>query len=458
MKIIILGAGQVGSSLAATLVNEGHDIVLVDICADQLQEYADRLDIRTVQGRCSYPGVLRQAGADEADMIIAVTDSDEVNMVACQVAYSLFHIPTKIARIRSGHYFIRKELFGQDNLPIDVFISPENLITENIRQQLAHPGTLEAIGFSNDCLKLIVIRANTGGRCVHQSLRQLNETIDASKTNIIAIFRRGKNVELTDDLVIYPDDEIYCVAKPDSIDTVIVQLRSKEPAYKNIMIAGGGNLGATLAKQLKQQQYAIKLIDHNREQCKLLAESLQGVTVLCAEASDECLLTSENIDKTDLFIAVTNDDETNILSAIHAKRLGCRSVMSLINRRAYVDIIEGGEIDHVISPQNASIGSIITHVRQGDVVQVQSLRRGAAEVIEAVAHGDRKTSRVTGRSLSQIKLPPKTHICGVIRAGKPHLPNTDLIIEPEDHILLLVLDKDYVREIERLFRVSASFF
>ena len=457
MKIIILGAGQVGGSLAETLLEENHDITLVDISERRLKEFADRLDIQTVAGRCSYPDILRQAGADDADMIIAVTDSDEANMVACQVAYSLFHIPTKIARIRSEHYFIRKELFGKENLPIDVFISPEQLVTNDVTQLIFHPGALQVLDFGGGIIKLVAVKSYYGGALIGKSVSKLSEYLPNIDVRVIAIFRNDQSIPIDEKTEIEIGDEVFFIAASDDIDPVMSVLRRREEHYKRIIIAGGGNIGGCLAEAL-QDDYRVKIVDHNRQRCEMLAQRLNNVTILNGEASDEDLLINEDIENTDVFVAVTNDDEANIIACIQAKRMGVKQVMALITRTAYIDLIEGGSINIAISPQQATVGSILTHVRQGDVVVVHSLRRGAAEAIEAVAHGDRKTSKVVGRKIAKIKLPKDTTIGAIIRGDTAIIPSDDTIIESEDHVILFVADKSRIRDVEKMFQVSPGFF
>ena len=457
MKIIILGAGQVGQSLAATLVDEHHDVTLVDQSASALSECTDQLDIRTVVGRCSYPDVLREANADEADMIIAVTDSDEANMVACQVAYSLFHVPIKIARIRSSHYFIRPELFGRDNLPIDVFISPEQLITENILQELAHPGTSEALAFSHEGIKLILIKPYYGGPLLGKTLQQFYQAIDSTEVKALALFRKGELTPLTADTCFETGDELYCVALTASIEKCVSLLRRPPVTIEKIMIAGGGHIGKTLASKLADD-YHIKIIDHNQELCEQLSKTLSQTTVLCADAADEDLLINENIETTDLFISLTSDDESNILSALQAKKLGAKRTMALVNRSSYLDLLGDTSINSVILPRNIMIGSILSHIRQGDVVRVHAIRRRQAEAIEAIVHGDEESSQLIGKALCDIPLPKSTQICGLIRGETVIIPSCDTVISPLDHLILLVLDKADLRAIEKLFKVSANFF
>ena len=457
MKIIILGAGQVGGSLAEILAGEGHDITLVDIDASKLNDFQDRLDIRTVAGPCSYPNVLRDSGADSADMIIAVTNSDESNMVACQVAYSLYNTPTKIARIRSPHYFIRKELFGKENLPIDVFISPEKLVTSYMQQLIAHPGALQVLDFAGGKVKLVAVKPYYGGPLLGKSIKMLREYLPGVETRVAAIFRNDKSIPLEGSTEIEIGDEVFFITASENAHVIMAALRRAEEPYKRIMIAGGGNIGCRLAKAL-ENDYQVKIIDFRHERCQVLANELEKTTVLYGDSCDKQLLINENIEHIDVFCAVTNDDEDNIIACLQAKRLGAKQVMVLITRTAYVDLIEGGPINIAVSPQQATIGSILTHVRQGDVVNVHSLRRGAAEAIEAIAHGDRKTSGVVGRTLREVKLPRGTTIGAMVRGDEVIIPHHDTMIEPEDHVILFVSEKKYIRDVEKLFQVSPGFF
>lgn len=457
MKIIILGAGQVGGSLAEILATEQHDITLIDIDGDKLNEFQDRLDLRTVVGHASYPNVLREAGADAADMLIAVTSSDEVNMVACQVAYSLFHIPTKIARIRSSNYFERKELFGKENMPIDVFISPEKLVTQYMQQLIAHPGALQVLDFADGRVKLVAVKPYYGGPLLGKSIKMLRDYLPGVETRVAAIFRNDNSIPLDGSTEIEIGDEVFFITATENAHVIMSALRRAEDPYKRIMIAGGGNIGKALAQAL-ENEYNVKLIDFNLDRCHALANELTNTTVLCGDSCDKQLLVNENIEHIDVFCAVTNDDEDNIIASLQAKRLGAKQVMVLITRTAYVDLIEGGPINIAISPQQATIGSILTHIRQGDVVNVHSLRRGAAEAIEAVAHGDYKNSKVVGRNLSQIKLPSGTTIGAIVRNNDVIIPHHDTVIESEDHIILFVSEKRFIKDVERLFQVSPGFF
>ncbi|HHM04321.1 MAG TPA: Trk system potassium transporter TrkA [Gammaproteobacteria bacterium] len=456
MKIIILGAGQVGASVAATLVTEANDITVVDADAPRLRELQDRLDLHTIVGNASHPDVLRRAGAEDADMILAVTNSDETNMIACQVAYTLFHTPTKVARVRAREYLAYPEIFAQEALPVDVLISPEQVVIDYVQRLIEYPGALQVLDFAGGRVQLVAVRAYYGGPLVGQALRTLREHMPGVDTRVAAIFRRGRPILPEGDTLIEVDDEVFFIAARKDIRAVMSELRKLDKPVKRIIIAGGGNIGRGLARAL-ETQHQVKLIDRNRSRSRDIAEELTKTIVLLGDAADGELLLEENIENTDVFCAVTNDDEANILSAMLAKRLGARKVMALINRAAYVDLVESGDIDIAISPQQATIGSLLAHVRRGDVVVVHSLRRGAAEAIEAVAHGDRHTSKVVGRAVNDIKLPPGTTIGAVVRGDEVLIAHGDTVIEAEDHVILFLVDKRRVADVERLFQVGITF-
>jgi len=456
MKIIILGAGTVGSSLAEHLTSEANDITLVDQNDELLRNLQDHVDIRTVHGNASYPEVLQRAGAEDADMLIAVTDADEVNMIACQVAYTIFHTPTKIARVRALEYLSQKKLFSQDALPIDVLISPEQLITDSIKRLIEYPGSLQVLDFADGQVQLVGVRAYYGGPMVGNELRRIRDHMPNVDTRVAAIYRRNRAIIPEGHTVIEADDEVFFIAAKKDIRAVMSELRRLDTPYKKIIVAGGGNIGKRVAKIL-ENDYQVKLIDHNAARTQLLSCELEKTIVLKGDVADQDLLIEENIENTDVYCALTNDDEANILSSMLAKRLGARKVMTLINRAAYVDLVQSGDIDIAISPQQVTIGGLLAHVRRGDVVKVHSLRRGAAEAIEAVAHGDEGSSKVVGRSIEELKLPPGTTIGAIVRNDEVIIAHHDTKIQSEDHIILFVVDKKYILEVEKLFQVGFAF-
>ena len=458
MKIIILGAGQVGGSLAEHLASEANDITVVDTDGDRLRDLGDRLDIRTVQGRASLPNVLRQAGAEDADMLVAVTNSDETNMVACQVAYTLFHTPTKIARVREAAYLTRGgELFDNDAIPVDVLISPEQVVTNYIKRLIEHPGALQVIDFAEGKAQLVAVKAYYGGPLIGQQLRQLREHMPNVDTRVAAIFRRDRPITPRGDTVIEADDEVFFIAAKANIRAVMSEMRRLDESYKRIVIAGGGQIGERLAEAI-ESRYQVKIIEMNPARCRYLSDNLDSTVVLQGSASDRDLMLEENIADADLFLALTNDDEANIMSSLLAKRLGAKKVMTIINNPAYVDLIQGGEIDIAISPQLATIGTLLAHVRRGDIVSVHSLRRGAAEAIEAIAHGDSKSSKVIGRRIGEIHLPPGTTIGAIIRDEEVLIAHDATVINAGDHVILFLVDKKHIRDVEKLFHVGLSFF
>lgn len=457
MKIIILGAGQVGGTLAQNLASEANDITVVDTDSERLHNLQDRLDIRTIVGKASYPHILRQAGGEDADMLVAVTSSDEVNMIACQIAYTLFRTPTKIARIRSTAYITRNSLFSNEGLPIDVIISPEQLVTNHIKRLIEHPGALQVVDFAQGKAQLVAVKAIHGGPLVGHEIRYLRQHMPSIDTRVAAIFRRDRAIMPEGSTIIEADDEVFFIAAKSHIRAVMSELQKLESNYSRIIIAGGGNIGERLAEAL-ETRYRVKIIEHNHSRCRQLSQNLRNTVVLQGAASDQDLLLEENIEQTDVLLAITNDDEANIMSSMLAKRLGARKVMAIINNPAYVDLVQGGDIDIAISPQQITIGSLLTHVRRGDMVNVHSLRRGAAEAIEAIAHGDQNSSRVVGRTIGEIDLPEGTTIGAIVRGEEVLIAHDNIVIKSDDHVILFLVDKRRIRDVERLFQVGITFF
>ncbi|EWH10928.1 potassium transporter peripheral membrane component [Catenovulum agarivorans DS-2] len=461
MKIIILGAGQVGATLAENLVGEHkskNDITLVDADSMRLRELQDKLDIQVIVGQASHPDVLKKAGAEDADLLVAVTNSDETNIVACQVAYTLFHTPNKIARIRSEQYTkYRTQLFHDHDMPVDNIISPEQLVTKYIKRLIDYPGALQVMAFAGGKASLVAVKAYYGGMLVGHALSALREHMPNVDTRVAAIYRQGRPIRPLGTTVIEADDEVFFIAATKHIRAVMSELQKLEASYKRIMIAGGGNIGEGLARQL-ESTHKVKLIERNPDRAAHLSENLENTIVFCGDAADPELLNEEHIEQVDVFIAVTNDDEANIMAAMLAKRLGAQKTMVLIQHTAYVDLVQGGEIDIAISPQQATISALLTYVRKGDIVNVYSLRRGAAEAIEAIAHGDKETSKVVGRQIKDIKLPPGTTIGAVVRKDEVIIAHNSTVIESNDHVILFLVEKKYVTEVEKLFQPTALFF
>lgn len=458
MKIIIIGAGQVGGTLAENLVGEQNDITLIDIDQEKLRELQDKMDLQVVSGHGSHPDVLTKAGAEDADMVIAVTSDDATNMIACQICYSLFHTTRKIARIRSEQILnFKDDLFHNKHIPVDHIIAPEQLVTRDIVHLIDYPGALQVLEFADGKVSLVAVKAYYGGLLVGHALSTLREHIPNVDTRVAAIYRNGKPIRPLGTTVIEADDEVFFIAATIHIRAVMNELQKLESAYKRIMIVGGGNIGAGLASIL-ETDHQVKLIERNPERAAQLASELDNTLVFTGDSSDQELLTEENVDQFDVFIAVTNDDEANIMSSLLAKHLGVRKTMVLIQRSAYVDILHNSAIDIAISPQHATISALLTHVRKGSIDNVYSLRGGAAEAIEIVAKGDESASKVVGRQIKSIKLPPGTTIGAIVRGEEVLIAHSNTVIREEDHVIIFLVNKKYITDVEKLFQVSAIYF
>ncbi|ADZ89318.1 Trk system potassium transporter TrkA [Marinomonas mediterranea] len=457
MKIIIIGAGQVGATLAENLANEDNDITVVDSNQQRLRELQDRLDIQTVEGSGSHPDVLDQAGCNDADMLIAVSNQDEINMVACQIAHTLFKTPTKIGRVRSSAYAKYPKLFSDAALPIDVRISPEKEVTKHLSRLIRYPGALQVMEFAEGKIQLVVVKAETGGPLIDQPISFLKEHMPSIQTRIAAIYRDGQAIKPDGNTHIRANDEVFFLTAQRDVLDVMSELRPLDTPYRRIIIAGGGNIGERLAQSL-EKEYRVKIIERSPERCRYLSETLNSTIVLNGDASKQELLLEENIESTDVFCALTNNDEANIMSSMLAKVLGARTVMTIINNPAYVDIVQKGMIDIAISPQQTTISSLLSYIRRGDVVNVHSLRKGAAEALEAVAHGDYNSSKVVGRKISNIHLPEGATIGAIVRGDDIILGSGDVKIEAEDHVILFVSNKKQIPAVEQLFQVGLTFF
>ncbi len=473
MKIIVLGAGQVGTSVAESLVSEANDITVVDTDSSRLAVLQDRLDLRTVTGNASRPSVLRPAGADDADMLIAVTQSDQTNLCACKTAHALFNLPTRIARVRSSDFADFTELFSEENFAVDFAICPEQIVTDYIVKLIEFPEALQVLEFARGQVSLVAVRAFEGGPLVGHPIRELRRHIPQVDARIAAIYRKDAPIIPEGDTAIEAGDEVFCLAATKNIRQVMRELRRMDKAVKRIMIAGGGNIGYRLARAI-EHDYQVKVIDHNKRHAEWLAENVARALVLQGDGTDEKLLEDENVDQMDLFISLTNDDENNIMSALLAKRMGAKRVVSLINRRAYAELVQGGQIDVAISPAQTSIGTLLAHVRRGDgppCTPWPRRRRGARRVV----HGDAQSSQVVGRRIEQLPVirgatigaivrglpPPGTGAAepdaAELRQVKVIMAHHDTVIEAGDHVIVFVVSKSLVPKVEKLFQVGFAF-
>jgi len=468
LRIVILGAGRVGSSVAENLVSEANDITVVDTDTERLRKLQDRLDLRTVTGNAGHPEALARAGARDADLILAVTQSDETNLVACKLAATMFNVPTKIARIRAADYLSHPEIFAADHFAVDTVICPEQILTDYIVKLIEFPESLQVLEFADGRVSLVGVRAFHGGPLVGQELQTIRKHLPNLDTRVAAIFRQDSPIIPDATTVIEAGDEVFFVAATENIRGVMRELRRMDKPVKRVMVGGGGNIGRRLAQAL-EKKYEVKVIEYDRKNAESLAADLGNTLVLAGDVTDEELLKAESIGEMDIYCALTNDDENNIMSSLLAKRMGARRVVALINRSSYVNLVQAGQIDIAISPAQTTIGKLLAHVRQGDCVAVHSLRRGAAEALELVAHGDSKSSKVVGRRIEEIELPKGATIGAVVRshrrgdddsARSEHevlIAHHDLVIEPEDHVIVFVVNKRMMSKVEKLFQVGVGF-
>jgi trk system potassium uptake protein len=484
MNILILGAGRVGESVAESLASEANDITVIDTDPARLAALQDRLDLRGVAGNGIQPSVLRDAGIEDADLFIACAPLDETNLVACKVAHDLFNVPTTIARIRSAE-FLHDQPLTTDKVrgfAVDQVICPEDSVTRTIRKLIEYPVALQVLEFAQGLLSLIAVRAVAGGPLVQHALAEIPSLVPATDMRIVAIYRQDKPLaELDGQTRIEPGDEVFVLAATEKLPHVLASLRKMDRPVRRLMIAGGGKVGLRLARQLAGQMQ-IKIIEVNRARCDYLASQLPAdVLVLNGDSTDEELMGDENVQDMDLFLALTSDDEDNIMACLLAKRMGARRVLALINRKAYADLVQGTTIDIALSPAHAVIGELLAYVRRGDIEAVHSLRRGAAEALEAIVRGDRGSCRIAGRRIEEVALPRGVQIGAIVRglpvpgsdeslalgdkradgdrkaAPEVIIAHHDTVIQQGDRVIVFMPSKKQVREVEKLFQVAATF-
>jgi len=476
MNILILGAGRVGESVAESLASEQNDITVVDTDPVRLAALQDRLDLRGVAGNGIQPSVLREAGIQDVDLFIACAPLDETNLVACKLAHQVFNVPTTIARIRSPEFDDGSPLMAQrDGFAVDRVICPEESVTRTIGKLIEYPEALQVLEFAEGLLSLVAVRAVAGGPLVQHSLAEIPQLVPGAQMRIVAIYRQDKPlVELIGETRIEPGDEVFVLAATQELRHVLGALRRMDRPVKRVMIAGGGKVGLRLARQLRGT-VQVKIIETNRARCDYLSTQLPGdMLVLHGDSTDEELMIDENVQDMDLFLALTSDDEDNIMACLLAKRLGARRVLALINRKAYADLVQGTTIDIALTPAHAVIGELLAYVRRGDVEAVHSLRRGAAEALEAIVRGDKGSCRMAGRRIEEIPLPSGTQIGAIVRglpvpgetalgdkrgAASPEviIAHHDTMIQTGDRVIVFMPSKKQVREVEKLFQVSATF-
>lgn len=458
MRILICGAGQVGFGIAERLSGEGNDVSIIDHDPALVRRIGDLLDVRAFIGNGAHPDVLDQAGARDADMIIAVTYSDEVNMVACQVAHSLFDVPTKVARIRSQSYLEShwSDLFLRENMPIDVVISPEVEVGEMILRRLRMPGAFEVLGFCENQVLVLGISCEADCPVVDTPLRQLGELFPDLPAIVVGVHRDGRLfVPRSEDQLIAGDD-VYVATPQPQTERVMKIFGHDEQRAQRVIIAGGGNIGLFVARRLEQthRDIRVKVLESSRARAVAIAEELDRAIVLNGSALDEELLHEAGVSTSDMLVALTNDDQVNILSCVLANRLGCERNMCLINSSGYMTIVRSLGIDAFINPRSVTVSRILQHVRRGRIRAVQTVMNGAGEVIEAEAL---PTSPLVGRALRELDLPDGMRIGAIRRRDKIIIPRGDTVVESHDRIVIFAT-KQQVHEVEQLFRVSLDYF
>lgn len=456
MKIVVLGAGQVGQTVSESLQSEANDITLVDQRSAVLKDIQDRYDVRTVIGHAAHADILEEAGMEDADLVLAITNSDETNIVACQTARFVFNTPKCLARIRSLDYLTHPELFQSTAFPIDYVISPEQLVTTYIKHVIERPGILQAVDFSKGNVQLVVVRVDAAGRMVDHAASDFSKHVRRDKARLLALFRGQQTILPGDDTNVEPGDEVLIAAARRYVADATGAFRRPDVRTRRVMIAGGGRIGNRLAESLASR-YHVKLVEHAPGRCHDLAETLEGVIVLQGDASDADMLTEEGIKDVDFFCAVTNDDEANIVSSMLAKKLGARHALAIVNRSSYIDVAEHSGVDIVVSPAQVMIGAILAHIRRADVLTVHEFRRGAAEAIELSVHGDRSTSKVIGRRVAELPLPHGVVMAAVWRGNQTIFALDETVLQTEDRVILFVSDKSRIADVEQLFQADITF-
>ena len=452
MKIVILGAGAVGSTLAS-LLSEEHDIVIVDNNSSVLGYLEEEADLKTILGGCSYPNILVNADIANADMVVAVTGSDETNIVSCLIAKVLNSSIKTIARVREASYLRgkTKEAMNSGLIPVDIHVSPEQLITDQIQGLIDIPGSLQVLEFGDGLLNLVAVRAVKGGPMIGHEIADLKKHMPRVDTRVAAIFRKGESIIPSGSTTIQADDEVFFISKKGEASNVINEMRTKEDPYNNVIIAGGGKIGSRLAKAT-EGKHNIKIRESSPDRARYLSEKLSSSVVLQGSVCDKALLHDENIEGTDVFAAVTNDDEANVMSCLLAKEMGAHKVVALINNSAYVDLVQGKGIDIAIAPSQITIGTFLAEIEGKDVVKVHSLRRGAAEAIETLAkESPSGKESCIGKELGEISLPEGATIGALIRGNKAKIAHDHVHLRENDHVIVFLTNKKYLKEVKNIF-------
>ena len=449
MKVLILGAGRVGGSLARALVNNNYDVSIVDQDKAALSELEEKLDIMTVEGHAAHTLSIKKTGADESTTVIAVTSNDEVNIIACQIAKKQFNVKKTICRLAENSYTEDLGVFGEG--VIDIVISPEKEVMNHLKELIIHPGTEQIEKFADGTVNLVSVKAKKKGKLVGRELKGFKDDMPDTNGFVASIYRKGKPFIPSGDTVIKENDEIYFISSESNIDQIVNEFREKEDVYSRVMVVGGGKIGFSLAKEI-ENEYKTKLVDSNKERCSKLSKELEKTIVLHGSATDEDLLKSESIENIDIFCALTDDDETNLMSSLLAKKMGAKKTMIILNNPSYLGLVPGF-IDIYIAPYRLTVSSVLQDLRDSDVAQDVLLKMDTgAEAIEGVVHANEYTSELFGKSLKEIPLPEGASIGAVVRHGELLMPESDVELCINDHLIIFLANKDMVSEVEVFFK------
>ncbi|HJN25660.1 MAG TPA: Trk system potassium transporter TrkA [Rhodospirillales bacterium] len=458
MKIIVCGAGQVGSSIARQLSMEHNDVTVVDQSSKLVSQISDTIDVQGVVGHASRPDVLERAGVEDADMIIAVTYADEVNMVACQVAHSLFDVPTKIARVRNQSYLqpMWSNLFSRDHMPIDVIISPEIEVAHAVIRRLQVPGAFEMIPMADDKVRLLGVRCGEDCPLVHTPLRQLTQLFPDLNIVIVGLMRENQPIVPTGNDQMLPGDEVFFVVDTEHLPRAMAAFGHEESEARRLLIFGAGNIGLFLAQQLEEKYPWVnaKVIENDLARAEEVAGKLENTIVLNGDVLDPEILEEANAAAAETVVAVTNDDETNILVSLLAKRHGTKRAITLINKNTYEPLIAPLGIDVVVSPRNITVSTILQHVRRGRIHSVHTLREGFGELIEAEAL---ETSPLVNTPLKEVNLPAGVLLGAIVRGNEIITPRGNTVVLVGDRIVLFAA-ADKVSKVEKMFSVQLEYF
>ena len=458
MKVIVCGAGQVGFNIARQLAMENNDVTVIDQSTDLIRRIGDTLDVNGVVGQASQPDIMEQAGARDADMLIAVTISDEVNMVACQVAHSLFDLPTKIARIREQTYLspLWANLFSREHMPIDVVISPEIEVARAVSRRLQVPGAFEMIPLVEGRVKLLGVRCEENCPLVNTPLRQLTQLFPDLNIVIVGLLRDNQPIVPSSNEQMLPGDEVYLVVDNEQVSRAMVAFGHEETEARRLLIFGGGNIGLFLAQEIERDHDWVrtKIIERNQLRAEAIAMDLEKTIVIQGDVLDSDILEEAGVSNTETVVAVTNDDETNILASLLAKRYGCQRAITLINKGTYDPLINSLEIDVTVSPGNITVSTILQHIRRGRIHSVHTLREGFGELIEAEAL---ETSELVGKPLREVNLPNGVLLGAIVREDKMICPGGSTVVKPKDRVVLFAA-AEVIRKVETLFSVQLEYF